>query len=240
MNAEPNGRQLAQTHGEAMREVVLDTETTGLSPENGDRVVEIGCLELSNHMATGRTYHCYINPEITMPSAAQDVHGLSDEFLADKPLFAAIADDFLAFAGDDPLIIHNAAFDMGFINAELRRLGRPLLPAAQAIDTVSMARQKFPGAPASLDALCRRFSIDNSARTLHGALLDAELLAEVYLELRGGRQPGLVLEASEAVSDATGGAQRIAREPRTISLSDAERDAHQKFIANLTDPIWDK
>jgi DNA polymerase-3 subunit epsilon len=223
-----------------MREVVLDTETTGLSPENGDRVVEIGCLELSNHMATGRTYHCYVNPEITMPSAAQDVHGLSDEFLADKPLFAAIVDNFLAFVGDDPLIIHNAAFDMGFVNAELKRLGRPLLPATQAIDTVSMARQKFPGAPASLDALCRRFNIDNSARTLHGALLDAELLAEVYLELCGGRQPGLVLEASEAVTDAAGGAQRITREPRTFDLSDVEREAHQNFISGLTDPIWNK
>jgi DNA polymerase-3 subunit epsilon len=223
-----------------MREVVLDTETTGLSPENGDRVVEIGCLELSNHMATGRTYHCYVNPEITMPSAAQDVHGLSDEFLADKPLFAAIVDNFLAFVGDAPLIIHNAAFDMGFVNAELKRLGRPLLPATQAIDTVSMARQKFPGAPASLDALCRRFNIDNSARTLHGALLDAELLAEVYLELCGGRQPGLVLEASEAVTDAAGGAQRITREPRTFDLSDVEREAHQNFISGLTDPIWNK
>jgi DNA polymerase-3 subunit epsilon len=223
-----------------MREVVLDTETTGLSPENGDRVVEIGCLELANHMATGRTYRCYVNPEITMPSAAQDVHGLSDEFLADKPLFAAIVDDFLAFVGDDPLIIHNAVFDMGFINAELRRIGKPPLPATQAVDTVSMARQRFPGAPASLDALCRRFSIDNSARTLHGALLDAELLAEVYLELCGGRQPGLVLEADDAVSDATGAIERIARQPRSFALSDAERAAHQKFMANLTDPIWNK
>ena len=223
-----------------MREVVLDTETTGLSPENGDRLVEIGCLELTNHMATGRTYHCYVNPEITMPSAAQDVHGLSDEFLADKPLFAAVADDFLAFAGNDPLIIHNAAFDMGFINAELRRLGRPSLPTSQAVDTVFMARQKFPGAPASLDALCRRFGIDNSARTLHGALLDAELLAEVYLELCGGRQPGLVLEANEVASGETGAIQRILREPRTFALSDAERDAHQKLMADLTDPIWNK
>ncbi len=223
-----------------MREVVLDTETTGLSPENGDRVVEIGCLELTNHMATGRTYHCYVNPEITMPSAAQDVHGLSDEFLADKPLFAAIADDFLGFTGDDPLIIHNAAFDMGFINAELRRLGRPPLPATQAVDTVSMARQKFPGAPASLDALCRRFSIDNSARTLHGALLDAQLLAEVYLELCGGRQPGLVLESNDVASSATSATPRISRQPRPFALSDAERDAHQKFMATLTDPIWNK
>lgn len=223
-----------------MREVVLDTETTGLSPEKGDRLVEIGCLELINHMATGQTYHCYVNPGITMPSAAQDVHGLSDEFLADKPLFAAVADDFLAFAGDDPLIIHNAAFDMGFINAELRRLKRSPLPMSQAVDTVSMARQKFPGSPASLDALCRRFGIDNSARTVHGALLDAELLAEVYLELCGGRQPGLVLEADEIVSSATVRVERIARETRAFALTDGERDAHRQFITNLTDPIWNK
>jgi DNA polymerase-3 subunit epsilon len=223
-----------------MREVVLDTETTGLSPEKGDRLVEIGCVELINHMATGQTYHCYVNPEITMPSAAQDVHGLSDEFLADKPLFAAVADDFLAFAGDDPLIIHNASFDMGFINAEFRRLRRPPLPMSRAVDTVSMARQKFPGSPASLDALCRRFGIDNSVRTLHGALLDAELLAEVYLELCGGRQPGLVLEADEVVSSATGQVERIVREPRAFALTDAERDAHRQFITNLIDPIWNK
>ena len=223
-----------------MREVVLDTETTGLSPEKGDRVVEIGCLELSNHMATGQTYRCYVNPEITMPSSAQDVHGLSDEFLADKPLFSGIVDEFLAFAGDDPLIIHNAAFDMGFINAELRRLGRPGLPMTQAVDTVSMARQKFPGSPASLDALCRRFGIDNSARTLHGALLDAELLAEVYLELCGGRQPDLVLESEEVVSGTTGAIKRVAREPRSYSVSDTEREAHQKFMADLTSPIWNR
>ena len=223
-----------------MREVVLDTETTGLSPEKGDRVVEIGCLELENHMATGRTYHCYINPEITMPSGAQDVHGLSDEFLADKPLFAGIVDEFLVFAGDDPLIIHNAAFDMGFLNAELRRLGRPALPSTQAVDTVSMARQKFPGSPASLDALCRRFGIDNSARTLHGALLDAELLAEVYLELCGGRQPDLVLEAAEVVASTTDSVQRVDRKPRSFVLSDEERETHQNFITNLTNPIWNK
>jgi DNA polymerase-3 subunit epsilon len=223
-----------------MREVVLDTETTGLSPEKGDRVVEIGCLELSNHMATGLTYHCYINPEIAMPSAAQDVHGLSDEFLADKPLFTAVVDEFLAFLKDDSIIIHNAAFDMGFINAELRRMGRAPLPMSQAVDTVSMARQKFPGSPASLDALCRRFGIDNSARTLHGALLDAELLAEVYLELCGGRQPGLVLEPNEVVAGVTTSIQRVAREPRSFPLSDAERDAHKEFLEKLTDPIWSR
>ena len=223
-----------------MREVVLDTETTGLSPENGDRIVEIGCIELANHMATGKTYHCYINPEIPMPSAAQDVHGLSDEFLADKPLFVDVVDDFLAFVSDDPLIIHNAAFDMGFINAELQRLDKPPMPSSQSVDTVSMARQKFPGSPASLDALCRRFGIDNSARTLHGALLDAELLAEVYLELIGGRQPDLVLETTTEIVMETGRVERIAREPRSFPPSAIEQEAHRKFIATLTDPIWDK
>lgn len=221
-----------------MREVVLDTETTGLSPENGDRIVEIGCLELANHMATGRHYHAYINPEMAMPSAAQDVHGLSDEFLADKPLFAAVADEFLEFVGNDPLVIHNAAFDMGFINAELARMGRTALPAAQAIDTVSMARQKFPGSPASLDALCRRFGIDNSARTLHGALLDAELLAEVYLELMGGRQPDLVLQTAPQETAAVIKLDRVAREPRLFTVSAEEQSRHDAFLEKLVDPIW--
>lgn len=223
-----------------MREVVLDTETTGLSPENGDRVVEIGCLELANHMATGRHYHVYINPETPMPSAAQDVHGLGDEFLSDKPLFAAIADGFLDFVGSDPLIIHNASFDMGFINAEMKRLGRPALPNSQAVDTVSMARQKFPGSPASLDALCRRFGIDNSARTLHGALLDAELLAEVYLELMGGRQPGLVLQTESQASTVAAKIERVARDPRPHAASDEESARHTEFLEKLTDPIWQR
>jgi len=221
-----------------MREVVLDTETTGLSPENGDRVVEIGCLELSNHMATGRTWHCYLNPEMVMPSAAQDVHGLSDEFLADKPRFADKVDEFLAFIGDSPLVIHNAGFDLAFINAELKRLGRPPLPNDCAVDTASMARQKFPGAPASLDALCRRFAIDNSARTLHGALLDAELLAEVYLELRGGRQPGLVLQTREVETIVIDVVERVVRVPRPHSATPDELAAHQAFVATLKDPIW--
>jgi DNA polymerase-3 subunit epsilon len=223
-----------------MREVVLDTETTGLSPEDGDRVVEIGCLELVNHVPTGRTYHSYVNPEIPMPSAAQDVHGLSDAFLADKPLFAAVVDDFLAFVGADPLVIHNSAFDMGFVNAELRRLGRPLLPLGQAVDTVSMARQRFPGAPASLDALCRRFGIDNSSRTLHGALLDAQLLAEVYLELRGGRQPDLVLRTGKAKPGAAAVSERVARAPRSFAPTEEELAAHAAFVATLRDPIWNR
>jgi len=222
-----------------MREVVLDTETTGLSPENGDRVVEIGCLELANHMATGQHYHVYINPEMAMPSAAQDIHGLDDEFLADKPLFSEVADDFLAFIGDDPLVIHNAAFDMGFINAELDRMGRPALPASQAIDTVSMARQKYPGAPASLDALCRRFGIDNSDRTKHGALLDAELLSCVYVELIGGRQPALGLRQEPTLSKAAVANQVAARPPRPHAPTSQELDAHASFVALLENPLWE-
>jgi len=176
-----------------MREIVLDTETTGLDPSTGDRIVEIGAVELANHLPTGRTYHQYINPERAMSAEAFAVHGLGDEFLRDKPLFAEIADAFLEFVGDAKLVIHNASFDMKFINAELGWMKRPAIPHDRAIDTLAIARQKFPGSPSSLDALCRRFGIDNSARTLHGALLDSEILAEVYLELIGGKQPDLVL-----------------------------------------------
>jgi len=201
-------------------------------------VVEIGCIELANHVATANHFHVYINPECPMPSAAQAVHGLSDEFLADKPRFADVADAFLDFVGDAPLVIHNAAFDMGFLNAELARIGRPPIPESQAIDTVSMARRKHPGAPASLDALCRRFGIDNSARTLHGALLDAELLAEVYLELIGGRQPGFELGAAEPAAQAAAQASRAARPPRPHAASDAERAAHEKFLEKIDDPLW--
>ncbi len=172
-----------------MREIVLDTETTGFEPSEGHRIVEIGAVELLNKMPTGRTYHQYINPERPMPKEAFEVHGLGDDFLRDKPVFKTIARDFIEFVGESTLVIHNAAFDMKFLNAELKSLGHPGLPMSQSLDTVAMARRKFPGAPASLDALCRRFGIDNSAREKHGALLDCELLAEVYLELIGGRQP---------------------------------------------------
>ena len=224
-----------------MREIVLDTETTGLSPQDGHRLVEIGCLELVNHIATGNTFHTYIDPERDMPDGAFQVHGLSTEFLRGKPKFADIADDFLRFIGDDPLVIHNANFDMGFINWELKASGRPALPMSRAIDTLDMARKKFPGAQNNLDALCRRFNVDNSGRTKHGALLDSELLAEVYLELMGGRQPGLVLQADFA--GAGGGARRIAREPRPSPLpsrlTEAEREAHDAFIASLGgEPLW--
>jgi DNA polymerase-3 subunit epsilon len=180
-----------------MREIVLDTETTGLDPKEGHRIVEIGAVELENHVPTDRHFHVYIDPQRDMPEEAFAVHGLGNDFLRGKPLFADVADEFLAFVGDAKLVIHNASFDMMFLNAELDWASRPQLPMHQAIDTLQIARQKYPGAPASLDALCRRFNIDNSARTLHGALLDSEILAEVYLELLGGRQPGLVLGSAE-------------------------------------------
>ncbi|MGB1209076.1 MAG: DNA polymerase III subunit epsilon, partial [Paracoccaceae bacterium] len=183
-----------------MREIVMDTETTGLNPETGDRIVEIGGVELFNHVPTGKTYHQYINPERSMPHEAFQVHGLGDEFLRDKPVFAKVADAFLEFVGESKLVIHNAAFDMKFLNAELRWLGKRQLPWEQAIDTLAIARKKFPGSPASLDALCRRFNIDNGARTLHGALLDSEILADVYLELIGGRQPDFGLSATASTS----------------------------------------
>lgn len=223
-----------------MREVVLDTETTGLRHDEDDRLVEIGCIELVNHVPTGRHYHQYVNPERSMPEGAFRVHGLDDAFLADKPKFAEVVDAFLAFIGDAPLVIHNAAFDMGFLNAELRRIGRPLLPLDRAIDTVRLARQKFPGAQASLDALCKRFNIDNSARVKHGALLDAELLAEVYLELVGGRQQGLGLVGED---DFTLAAlplrpQGPARPARPHAPTAEELAAHEKFISKLKEPVW--
>jgi len=179
-----------------MREIVLDTETTGFEPNDGDRIVEIGAVELFNHLPTGRTYHQYINPQRNMPEGAFGVHGLSEEFLSDKPVFKAIAQDFIDFIGGSKLVIHNASFDMKFLNAELSWVSRPPLPKSQAVDTLALARRKYPGSPASLDALCRRFGINNSSRTLHGALLDSEILAEVYLELIGGRQPDLVMSGS--------------------------------------------
>lgn len=239
-----------------MREIVLDTETTGLDPATGDRIVEIGCIELINRMATERTFHEYINPERDMPREAENVHGLSSKFLADKPRFAEVADAFLAFIGDDPLIIHNAAFDMKFLNAELQLIGKPAIPYTQAVDTLLIARKKFPGAPASLDALCRRFGVDNSNRELHGALLDSELLAGVYLELSGGRQPGLIFQddggeaqAEEATQD--GGAnsaglsprqpQRRRERPLQPRITEDERARHAAFLNDLPhSAIWMK
>ena len=228
-----------------MREIVLDTETTGFDPSSGDRIVEIGAVELSGHMPTGRTYHQYINPERSMPQEAFEVHGLGDEFLSDKPKFAQIAQDFLDFVGDAKLVIHNAAFDMKFLNAELGWVGKPTLPMSQAIDTVEMARRKFPGSPASLDALCRRFAIDNSARTLHGALLDSEILAEVYLELIGGRQPDFALNQSAGQSRASTKQDTwtaTARPtPLPSRLSKTEEDRHAAFVKSLGDaPLWSR
>ncbi len=228
-----------------MREIVLDTETTGFEPDQGDRIVEIGGVELLNHMPTGRTYHQYIDPKRAMPEDAFKVHGLGDDFLRGKPVFAEIADAFLEFIGDAKMVIHNAAFDMKFLNAELRWLNKPQLPWEQAIDTLAIARKKFPGSPASLDALCRRFNIDNGARTLHGALLDSEILAEVYLELIGGRQPGLILGQSQSQ---TGGsdtqeAWRPAPRPAALParLTPDEAAAHDAFVETLGDaPMWRK
>ncbi|MAN79248.1 MAG: DNA polymerase III subunit epsilon [Magnetovibrio sp.] len=219
-----------------MREVVLDTETTGLDPLNGHRIVEIGCVELVNHVASGQTYHQYVNPERDMPIEAFNVHGLSVEFLSGHPTFAEVADAFLDFVGDAPLVIHNASFDMGFINAELARLKRPSIPLNQAVDTVAMARRKFPGAGASLDALCRRFQIDNTHRDLHGALLDARLLAEVYLELIGGRQPDLELAAEAEAKGVS--VERITRAPRPHAPLAEEEAAHRAFLEKLKDPVW--
>lgn len=224
-----------------MREIVLDTETTGLSPKAGHRIVEIGCVELLNHVPTGAHYHVYINPERDMPDEAFRVHGLSDAFLADQPVFATVVGDFLDFITDAPLVIHNAEFDMGFLNAELKLLGFPALPMTRSVDTVRLARSKFPGAQASLDALCRRFGIDNSARTKHGALLDAELLAEVYLELIGGRQPGFGLTGDRENTGPVDAApvERTARPPRPHAPSASELAAHREFIARLQNSIWD-
>jgi DNA polymerase-3 subunit epsilon len=235
-----------------MREIVLDTETTGLDPAEGHRVVEIGAVELLNHLPTGRTFHRYLNPERPMPPEALAVHGLDDAFLRDKPLFAAVADEFLAFIGDAPLIAHNAAFDARFLDAELVRIGRPRLNPARIVDTRALAIARFPGSPASLDALCRRFGIDNSARTKHGALLDSEILAEVYLELIGGRQPDFGLTAAPVTRPGpttrhtgghpgghSGGTARKRPRPLTPGLTDDEAAAHAAFVAAMGEgAIW--
>lgn len=225
-----------------MREIVLDTETTGFEPGEGDRIVEIGAVELNGHMPTGRVYHQYINPQRSMPQSAFEVHGLGDEFLRDKPLFRDIAQPFLDFVGDAKLVIHNAAFDMKFLNAELGWCDKSLLPMDQALDTLAIARRRFPGSPASLDALCRRFGIDNSAREKHGALLDSEILAEVYLELIGGRQPDLVLSASTgqgAVSENDDWRPQPRPTKLPPKLTEEERAAHAAFLGQLGDaPLW--
>lgn len=224
-----------------MREIVLDTETTGLDPATGDRIVEIGAVELVNHLPTGRTFHRYLNPQRPMPREAFAVHGLGDDFLRDKPLFSAVAGELLDFLSDAPLVIHNAGFDVAFLNAEFGRLGHPPLPMARCINTLDLARRRFPGAQCSLDALCKRFGVDSAARTLHGALLDSQLLAEVYLELLGGRQRGLGLAVSAGPSAAGPQEWRVPPRPRPLAprLTESERAAHDAFVADLGDKaLW--
>jgi DNA polymerase-3 subunit epsilon len=222
-----------------MREIVIDTETTGLDPQAGHRIVEIAALELMHHVPTGRKFHRYVNPERDMPEDAYAVHGLTAEFLADHPRFASVADDFLAFVGADPLVIHNAEFDIAFMNAELVRAGLPALSSA-FVDTLSLARKRYPGAPASLDALCRRFDIDLTARDKHGAEIDCGLLAEVYVELLGGRQPGLDFATTETlgVMHITAIADRPVRPPRPHAASAEELAAHRALLAAITSPLW--
>ena len=224
-----------------MREIVFDTETTGLDPKAGHKLVEVGCIELVNHLPTGKTFQRYINPGRDMPAEAQAVHGLSGEFLAKHPGFEAVAEPLLAFIGESPLVIHNADFDMNFLNHELKQLGLGPVPRDRAIDTLAIARRRFPGAPASLDALCKRFNIDTSARTKHGALLDAELLTEVYIDLIGAREPGLQLAIAVAVpglAQAAPGAAPLRREPPPSAPTEEELAAHEKLLAKLGKSVW--
>jgi DNA polymerase-3 subunit epsilon len=225
-----------------MREIVFDTETTGLDPFQGDRMVEIGCIELVNRFPTGKTFHCYFNPERDMPEAAFKVHGLGVDFLKDKPLFAHKVEELTDFLGDCPLVAHNATFDFGFVNGELGRCGRPLLSTDRMIDTLAIARRRHPGAKHSLDALCTRYGIDRSHRVRHGALLDAELLAQVYVELTGGRQIGLELAAShvETVIEIAAfvPARREFRPPRPHAASAEELARHKAFVETLESPLW--
>ena len=230
-----------------MREIVFDTETTGLSPLAGDRVVEIGCVEIVNRCETGRTFHAYFNPERPMPSGAEAVHGLTDRFLSDKPRFQDKADELLAFLGESPLIAHNAAFDFAFINHELNNCGRPLICTTRMVDTLALARQRHPGAKHSLDALCTRFGVDRSLRVKHGALIDAQLLVQVYVELTGGRQIGLSLAAGEDSPDLALSAREAAaaapaaitvRPPRPHAPSEEELLRHAAFLSGIANPIW--
>ena len=223
-----------------MREIVLDTETTGLNPQEGHRLVEIGCVELINHIPTGKTFQTYVNPERDIPSGAFEVHGLSADFLSNHPLFSEIVEDFLHFIQNDPLVIHNASFDLKFLNHELRLLNKPNMPVNRAIDTLQIARTKFPGSPASLDALCKRFKIDNSRRTKHGALLDSELLAEVYIELKGGRQPtlSLVTETPKQINATKSNTKRAPLQPRPHTPTAEELSQHKQLLKKLTNSVW--
>lgn len=226
-----------------MREIVLDTETTGIEPAEGHKLVEIGCVELENHLPTGRVFHTYLNPGRDVPAEATRVHGLTTEFLKNHPFFTEKVGDFLDFIGEDTLVIHNAEFDMKFINTELKSAGFKAIAMTRVVDTLPMARQKFPGQPANLDALCRRFKVDNSNRKFHGALLDSELLAEVYLELMGGRQHGLGLASEEARAASVQLNARIrrqSRERRSFPPTAEEAAAHDTFLDKLKDALWRK
>jgi DNA polymerase-3 subunit epsilon len=227
-----------------MREIVLDTETTGLDPLRGDRLVEVGCVEIYNRMPTGQTFHRYINPERDVPAEAFAVHGLSTEFLSTRQLFSEVVDEFLEFIGDAPLVIHNASFDIGFINAELDRIKRVAIPRERLVDTLLLARRKHPGVSNRLDDLCSRYAIDNSRRTKHGALLDAELLAEVYVDLIGARQSQLILAAETEEIRVSGSGEMPRRQrltPLAARVTDAEREAHRAFVATLGEKaIWNE
>ncbi len=234
-----------------MREIVLDTETTGISVADGHRIIEIGALELVNHTPTGKSLHLYINPERDIEDGAFTVHGISSEFLTNKPVFADVAEEFIRFVGEDQMVIHNADFDMSFINSELARLSLPEYPISRAVDTLAMARKKFPGAQANLNALCRRFEIDNSHRDLHGALVDADLLTEVYIELLGGRQPNLSFDDVQLQSDQLQPERKksvshsgfsfkpdAVRFTRAHELSESELEAHDTFLRKIENPVW--
>ena len=230
-----------------MREIIFDTETTGLDPKSGDKMVEIGCLEMVNRVPTGATFHRYFNPQRDMPAEAEAVHGLSSTFLSDKPLFADEADALLEFLGEAPLVAHNAGFDFGFLNSELEHCGRATVSMDRMVDTIQIARKRHPGAKLSLDALCSRYGIDRSHRTKHGALLDAELLAQVYVELTGGRQIGLELASDAASAQASADTPRVARkptgpwrEPRPHAASEAELARHKTFVDGLKEPLWNR
>ena len=219
-----------------MREIIFDTETTGLSPTQGHRVIEIGCVEVLNLVPTGNVYHQYLNPERDVPEEATRIHGLTEAFLKDHPVFKDAVQGFLDFIGDAQLVAHNADFDMRFINWELANIGLEKIPSDRAVDTLQLARSRFPGASNSLDALCKRLGVDNSSRTKHGALLDSEILAEVYLELKGGKQAGLKLVQKKAAAAA--GPEKKARAPRSFPVSEKELEAHEEFIKQLKEPLW--
>ena len=223
-----------------IREIILDTETTGLSYANGDKIVDIACLELINHVPTGKIYQTYINPQRKMHADAVAISGITDKFLKDKPLFAEIVDDFLAFVGDAKFVIHNAKFDIGFINSELSTSNKPGFKLEDAIDTLDMARKKFPGSPANLDALCRRFNVDTSSRKKHGALVDCYLLAEVYINLIGGKQRGLTFVSTEKNIETSFSKRKTNYDRRTFPLTSEEREAHKEFVESIKNSLWKK